>query len=100
MQCIDRPYIEASHKQIAQMSWWPRVHTWEAGTYDLGCWTTFAEMWFQHRLDRIRSHEAKPKSVSGWRNDLKSAMNAKKVRDAVANASEQFVDAKRDLLFS
>ena len=83
--------IDESGKQTADVSWWPKAVTWENRTMDLGYWTPFAEVWFQRRLDRIRSHEAHPKTASVWKDDLKAAPSAKKLRLAVDTASTIFL---------
>ena len=57
---------------------------------DLGYWTSFAETWFQNRLDRIRSHDARVKNASQWRDDLKCARNAKKLRAMTDQAAGKF----------
>ena len=95
----DTLVADESGKQVADMSWWPKVMVWEGSCYDLGYWTPYAEMWFQTRLDKIRAHEARPKSVTVWRNDLKNARNAKRLRDAVFVASENFVAENSERLF-
>ena len=52
----------------------------------MGYWTGYAEIWFKQRLDRIRSHEAQPKTALKWRDDLKQSHNAKDLRGTgVAN---------------
>ena len=49
---------DESGKQTADISVFALA--WENGSLDIGYWT-FPEVWFQKRLDRIRSHEAGPK---------------------------------------
>ena len=61
----------------------------------MGYWTSFAEIWFQLRLDRIRSHEARPKTTAGWRDDLKAAHGAKNIK-LVLSASEGHSRANSD----
>ena len=87
---LQNPHTDSLGKQVANMSWWPKASTWESGSLDNGYWTSFAEVWFQKRLDRIRSHEAKPKTASGWRDELKCAHNAKKLRKMTETALQQF----------
>ena len=58
---------------------------------DLGYWTGFAEVWFQQRLDRVRCHEASPKTPIEWRDDVKRSKNAKKLRELVNSASWNFI---------
>ena len=92
--------IDNSQTQTADVSWWPKVHMWETGSYNMGYWTSFTEVWFKSRLDRIRSHEAQPKSIAAWKNDMKSAHNAKKVKQAMDAASRDFVQSYSERLFS
>ena len=91
--------IDESEKQTADVSWWPKAVTWENGTFDLGYWTPFAEVWFRTRLDRIRSHEARPKTGTAWKNDLKGAHGAKNLKLAVHAASRKFLERHRDRMF-
>ena len=65
----------------------------------MGYWTSFAEIWFQLRLDRIRSHEARPKTTAGWRDDLKAAHGAKNIKLAVLTASKKFLKLHGDQIF-
>ena len=81
------------------MSWWPKAYSWEAGHYDIGYWTSNAELWFQQRLDKMRSHDAKPMPLGWWRDQLKSANNAKKLKQAVNKASRQFMEANGESIF-
>ena len=60
----------------------------------MGHWSSFAELWFQKRLDKIRSHEAPPKTVVAWKNDVKIAPIAKRLRLAVDMASERFMESR------
>ena len=92
--------LDGSQTQTADVLWWPKVHMWESGCYNMGYWTSFAEVWFKSRLDRIRSHEAHPKSIAAWKNDMKSAHNAKKVKQATVAASKSFVQSYSECLFS
>lgn len=66
----------------------------------LGYWTGFAEIWFKLRLDRIRSHEAQPKTALKWRDDLKRSHNAKDLREMVDAASRRFLSRNGRQMFS
>ena len=66
---------------------------------DLGYWTAYAETWFQARLDRIRCHDARVKNASQWRDDLKRAHSAKKLRAMTDQAATTFfVNHGREVL--
>ena len=77
---------------MADVSWWPKANTWAAGCLEIGYWSPYAELWFQRRLDLIRSHEARPKTAGAWKNDLKVAPNAKRFREALDVASTCVVE--------
>ena len=91
---------DESGKQTADVSWWPKALAWENGTLDVGYWTPFAEVWFQKRLDRIRSHEAGPKTATEWKDSLKSALSAKSLRNAVQTASTNFFNCHGGKIFA
>ena len=93
---MNNAILDPSHNSAAQMSWWPKASTWDTGTWEQGYWTSFCEQWFQKRLDRIRSHEVGIKGARAWRDVFRTALNARKLCQAVETASEQFVDARKE----
>ena len=90
---LTRTIIDHTQNRTGDVSWWPKVQQWEGGTFDVGYWSPFAEVWFQMRLDRIRCNEAQPKGTNAWRNDMKSAHNAKRVTQALRRTSQAFVES-------
>ena len=92
MKVLTSDNTDASEKKTADASWWPKVQQWESGTYNVGYWSPFAEVWFQTRLDLIRCNEAQPKTAAIWRNEMKAAKNSRKITYALSNASARFLE--------
>ena len=90
---------DASGKQVADFSWWPKASVWEKSTLDVGLWSLYDEVWFQTRLEHIRARRQKPKTVSAWKEALKSAKNARRLRKALEAASKDFLEANAARLF-
>ena len=56
--------------QTRDISWWPKVATWEGSGIDVGCWTPMCERWFQKRMEGIRQSGKAPYSSSTWKKSL------------------------------
>ena len=73
------------------MSWWPKPEYWDKSPYSVGYWSDAAENWFLARLSKIRSDEMIVFGAKKWKDVLRNAVVAAKLRTAVDNASEQFL---------
>jgi hypothetical protein len=57
--------------QTTDISWWPKPAAWEASGLYVGHWSQDCEMWFQKRLEDIKSGHADLRTSSKWKNSLK-----------------------------
>ncbi|KAJ7038526.1 hypothetical protein C8F04DRAFT_1179545 [Mycena alexandri] len=59
--------------QTAQVSFWPRPHSWARGNLEGAWWTPQCETWFQKRMSQLTSGGEFPSMPNGsqWRNNLK-----------------------------
>jgi hypothetical protein len=55
--------------QKRDISWWPKVATFDGSGLHVGCWTEICERWFQKRLEGIRSGRP-PNSSATWKKNL------------------------------
>ena len=65
---------------MKDLSWWPKVTTWENSGVDFGCWTPMAERWFRNRLEALRQCEGKTRAHSAkeWYKNLRFQKETKK----------------------
>jgi hypothetical protein len=61
--------------QTQDMSWWPKVTTFEASSLNAGCWTPLCERWFRKRLEALRSGSISTYSSSAWQKNLRYGKN-------------------------
>ena len=59
------------------LSWWPKVSTWEASNLNVGCWTPLCERWFRKRLQGIKDGTARPQSSTVWAKNLRYEKRSK-----------------------
>jgi hypothetical protein len=59
------------------LSWWPKVSTWEASSLNVGCWTPLCEQWFRKRLQGIRDGTARPYTSTAWSKNLRYEKHSK-----------------------
>ncbi|KAF9784299.1 hypothetical protein BJ322DRAFT_990744, partial [Thelephora terrestris] len=52
--------------QTKDLSWWPKVNTWEGSGLDFGCWTPLCERWFQGHLKKIQEGRTQPYATRQW----------------------------------
>lgn len=64
--------------QRKDLSWWPKVTTWEGSGAYVGCWTPMCERWFRKRIQAIREGEAKLFSSTQWQKNLRYDKDTKK----------------------
>ena len=86
---------ESGHKDPVYFSWWPRPPQWGHSGMNAGYWTQFCEEWFKKRLHAVRTSQEEPYSGGTWRNKIMCFKGSRKMRLAVADASDKFL---RDVL--
>ena len=78
-------------EQTRDISWWPKVHTWEGSGIDVGCWTPMCEQWFQKRLQSIKSGEGRVFSSKVWSKNLKYAKQKQGFYTGAKKIGEDFI---------
>ena len=64
--------------QTQDISWWPKVNTWNGCSLDVGSWTPLCEHWFQRCLESILSGKACPLGSATWGKNLQYEKETKK----------------------
>ncbi|RPD52484.1 hypothetical protein L227DRAFT_589669 [Lentinus tigrinus ALCF2SS1-6] len=76
---------------FAEVSWWPRDHTWSESPMDHGRWTPHNEVWFAVRLNHIRSNECRLHSSKRWRSSLRVGPNSSTFKRALEVGASRFL---------
>ena len=71
MRHTNSPTGEASAgEDDIHLSWWPTATQWDKSSGNQGYWTPHNEIWFQRRLDAIRSGDHRPLGSKHWKNNI------------------------------
>lgn len=63
---------------MKDLSWWPKVTTWENSGMDFGCWTPMAERWFRKQLEALKDGRSRACSAKEWYKNLRFQKETKK----------------------
>ena len=77
--------------QRLDLSWWPKVTTWEASGAYVGFWTPLCERWFRKRLEFLRLGKARPYTSSQWAGNLRYAPETKKFFNNFKNIGRDYL---------
>lgn len=89
IHCAD--YQAGKGEQRQDISWWPKVTTWEGSGIDVGCWTPMSECWFQKRVQDIQSGKVGAYSSKAWSKNLRYAKETKKFFVNCKNVGRNFL---------
>lgn len=89
---LHRPYPQTGKgDQRQELSWWPKITTWEGSGADHGCWSPMCERWFRKRLESLRSGTARPYSSSAWAKNLRYAKETKNFIQTLDHIGRNFL---------
>lgn len=77
--------------QRLDLSWWPKVTTWEASGINVGCWTPLCEHWFKKCADALRSGKARPYTSTQWGKNLRYEKKGKAFFSNIKNIGRDFL---------
>ena len=78
-------------EQRQDLSWWPKVTTFEGSGLNVGCWTPMCENWFKKRSEGIHAGRVGPNSSIAWQKNLKYAKETKKFVKNSMDLAERFL---------
>lgn len=79
-------------EQVAEVSWWPKVHTWNNSGLSCGHWTTQCEEWFRRRRDAVVAGTGIPKKPKEWQHTLKfNHLDTRKLIRAMEQPSPEVI---------
>ncbi|KAI0373836.1 hypothetical protein BV20DRAFT_937080 [Pilatotrama ljubarskyi] len=88
---VYKVFTNASCRQTQDLSWWPKPNVWEKSDLHTGYWTPYCEHWFQTLLSKYRCGEEQPRNAGRWRDTLRHAKRAGKLRESIEVASANFL---------
>ena len=77
--------------QMKDLSWWPKVTTWEGSGLDAGIWTPGCKHWFQKRLASIRSGQVGLYTSTEWGKYLRYLNNIRNFLERFKGVGEKFL---------
>ena len=77
--------------QTKDLSWFPKITTWDGSGIDVGCWTPMCERWFRKRLESIKGGMAGPYSSQQWQKNLRYGKETKKFITSCKNIGHKFL---------
>jgi hypothetical protein len=79
--------------QTSDMSWWPKHSAWRGSGLNVGWWTPDCEIWFQTRLNNIRSSSGTTllKNGAQWKRAMHFNKKSTKLSVANQNAAAKYL---------